>query len=166
MLKKLSTVFIRSLFLLSILLVLLFPLCSFKIGFHSEIFPALEIILTYYFITNYEIKLWQLLIAGLLFDQLYSMPIGTNSLVFILANFVLALLRKWFLLKTYEINFLIFYGYCLCILYFRYLVFITIVNYPPNLTEVFFQYLTTVFSYPLIRVFLDQLLEYLKYYAR
>ncbi len=166
MLGKLTHI-IRSLFFIACLLLgLLFPLISFRIGLISPIFPALEIIFVYYFSTNQHLRIWQIFLIGIFFDQLYSMPIGTNSLVFLLANLLLKFVNRRFLLKAYFINFIIFCGYCLFIFYSRYLILSSKTLYLDSFMPLFFQYLTTVFSYPLVRIPLDKSIEYLNKHAK
>lgn len=139
-----------------LLLLLLFPLVNFKFGLSSAIFPAFDIIFLYYFSTYYNIKFWQLFIFGIFCDELYSMPFGANSLFFIFADIILAITSKWCLLKRYISNFIIFCGYCLLILCLRYGIYDLYLKQTVNIFEMTFQLLTTIFSYPLIRIFLDK----------
>jgi len=166
MFKKLSHFFQKIIFVIGILLLLLLPLINFKINMESEIFPSIEIILVYYFSTNYQIKSWQIFIIGFLFDQLYSMPTGSNSLTFLLGNLGLKYVREWFLLKIYSINFIGFCGYCLFILSFRYFIFVGYNIDITNILIIFFQYLTTIFSYSLVRIPLDNSLKYFRKHAK
>ena len=129
----------------------------------SEIFPALEIIFIYYCSLNYQIKSWQIFFIGFFFDQLYSMPIGTNSLVFILGDLWLKYISQWFVLKIYSINFC---GYCFLIFTLRYLIIIGFHLYTLKLLILFFQYLTTIFVYPIVRIPLDKSLDYFKKHVK
>ena len=132
----------------------------------SEIFPALEIIFIYYCSLNYQIKSWQIFFIGFFFDQLYSMPIGTNSLVFILGDLWLKYISQWFVLKIYSINFINFCGYCFLIFTLRYLIIIGFHLYTLKLLILFFQCLTTIFVYPIVRILLDKSLEYFKKHVK
>lgn len=166
MFRKLPQIVLRLSFITCLLLILLFPLVSFRIGIISEIFPAFEVIFVYYFSTNRHMRVWQIFIIGIFFDQLYSMPTGTNSLVFLLANLLLKFGSRWFLFKDYFINFIVFCGYCLFVFYSRYLILSSKTLYLNNLVPIFFQYLTTIFSYPIVRIPLDKSIEYLNRYVK
>jgi hypothetical protein len=138
-----------------ILLILVFPLLSFRISVSLSIFPAIEVILIYYFATYYQLTEGKILVLGLFIDQFYSMILGCNSVVFILGNIFIKFIGKWFLIREYVSNFIIFCGYAMIVLFLRYLIYVSISMYP-SIFEIIFQYLTTVFSYPLIRIILDK----------
>lgn len=166
MVRKLPQIILWLSFIACLLLILLFPLVSFRIGIITEIFPACEVIFIYYFSTNRHMAAWQIFIIGIFFDQLYSLPTGANSLVFLLANLLLKFGSRWLLLKDYFINFIFFCGYYLFVFYCRYLIFASKDLYLDNLVPIFFQYLTTIFSYPIFRIPLDKAIEYLDRYAK
>jgi hypothetical protein len=161
----LGTVYIMLLFEFC-LFTIIFPLENFRINLASTIFPAFEVILLYYFITYCQPSFLVVFLLGMFFDQLYSMPIGTNSLVFITANIILNFTSKFFLVKNYITNFIIFCFYYFFVLHFRYLLMLI-----KNLTSqgyltILMQYFTTIFAYHLLRIPLDKSLEYLRKYAK
>jgi hypothetical protein len=166
MFKKVLYFFPKVITAIILMLLLLLPVVNFKINIASEIFPSLEIILVYYFGTNYQVKSWQIFIAGFFFDQIYSMPIGTNSLVFILGDLWLKYISKWFILKIYVINLINFCGYCLIIFVLRYFIITGCRAHTTQLLILFFQYMTTIFSYSLVRILLDKLLKYCAHHAK
>ncbi|BDU60781.1 hypothetical protein FLA4_11910 [Candidatus Rickettsia kotlanii] len=95
-----------------------------------------------------------------------GIPIGTNSLVFLSAYTIYKLSSKYFVAKNYLINFIIFCVYCLFILNFKYLL-ITIKKLEADeYLIIFFQFLTTIFSYNIIRLILDSPMNYFKKYAK
>ncbi|MGL4226609.1 MAG: hypothetical protein ACRCRR_03225, partial [Rickettsia sp.] len=94
------------------------------------------------------------------------MPIGTNSLVFLSAYIIYKLSSKFFIAKNYLINFVVFCVYCLFILNFKYLL-VTIKKLEAGgYLIIFFQFLTTIFSYNVVRLILDAPLNYFKKYAK
>lgn len=157
---------LKLLFALLCFFIILFPEFAYKIGIKSRIFPAIEIIFIYYFMTLYSLNMLGIFLIGLLLDQINSMPIGTNSLVFLSAYIILKLSSKFFAVKNYLINFIVFCVYCLFILNFKYfLVTMKKLKIDGYLT-ILFQYLTTIFSYNLIRLIFDSPLSYFKKHAK
>lgn len=142
------------LLILSVALLLL-PLFTFKLELDSEIFPAMEIIIVYYLYSNYQIKYWLWLLGGILIDQLYNMPTGTGSLSFILTNLILRTqISKY--LSNYLLDFLTFSGYCLIVMVLRYFITMSLYEHLPNLYALVFQYLSTVFLYPILKTLFDR----------
>ncbi|WP_341787901.1 hypothetical protein [Rickettsia endosymbiont of Cantharis rufa] len=146
--------------------IILFPLLSYKIGIQSRIFPAIEIIFIYYFMSLYSLNIFGIFFLGLLIDQTSGMPISANSLVFLSAYIIYKLSSKFFIAKNYLINFVVFCAYCLFILNFKYLL-VTIKKLEADgYLIIFFQFLTTIFSYNVVRLILDSPLSYFKKYAK
>jgi len=162
MFHKLQNFLINGLVSLLLLLILFFPLVNFKINIVSPIFPAFEIIFIYFLVCYYNFTEGKILVAGLFMDQLYSMPSGCNSLAFLIGSIFFKYMSRQFLIKNYTINFMVFFAYAFVILICRYLIFLSLSQYP-SIFELIFQYLTTIFSYPLLRIFLDKLLQYSKF---
>ena len=133
-----------------LLLFLLLPIEIFKLGYFCEIFPAIELIIIYYFSIYKEIKYWQLFLLGLLLDQFYNLPIGTNSLGLMMGDIFLKKMGKWFLLKDYMTNLLIFPGYCLVIFILKFLIITIKGTYNIQGISIYFLYFTTILSYPIV----------------
>ncbi|MCZ6896326.1 MAG: hypothetical protein O7C68_01440, partial [Rickettsia endosymbiont of Ixodes ricinus] len=95
--------------------IILFPLVRLHTNIHDIIYPAMEIIFIYYFMSLYSLNIFSIFFLGLLIDQISSMPIGTNSLVFLSAYMIYKLSSKYFVAKNYLINFIIFCVYSLFI---------------------------------------------------
>lgn len=164
--KEVAQIVLKLLFILICFFILLFPVMNFKINMESAIFPACEIILIYYFTSFYNLSLWMIFLAGILLDPLYSMPLGTNSLVFLTAHLFFKLAARFFLAKNYLTNFIIFCTYCFIILNLRYLLIFIKNFHSDGYITILFQYLTTIFSYNLIRLLLDYPLDYFKKNAK
>lgn len=98
----------------------------------------------------------KILLISPFIDQSYALPLGSSTLAFIAAQLALKIAGKWFLTKEYVSNFLLFCAYSFLIFSVRYLTAIAEAKYP-SLFELVFQYLITVFSYPLARVVLDKM---------
>ncbi|XVN41480.1 MAG: hypothetical protein RCO49_02835 [Rickettsia endosymbiont of Argas persicus] len=157
---------LKLLFALLCFFIILFPWMSYKIGVQSRIFPALEIIFIYYFVTLYSLNMLSIFLIGLFIDQVSGMPLSTNSLVFLSAYLILRLSSKFFAIKNYLTNFIVFCVYCLFIINFKYLL-ITINNLEiDGYLTILFQYLTTIFSYNLVRLILDSPLNYFTRHAK
>ncbi|AGJ01783.1 hypothetical protein [Rickettsia prowazekii] len=164
--KNSLQVILKFFFALLCFCIILFPLLSYKINIQSRIFPAMEIIFIYYFMSLYSLNIFSIFFLGLLIDQISGMPIGTDSLVFVSANIIYKLSSKYFLAKNYLINFVVFCFYCLFILNFKYLL-VTIKNLEvEGYLIIFLQSLTTIFSYNIIRLILDSPMDYFKKYAK
>jgi|GEM_PF-786690 len=157
---------LRLLFALLCFFIILLPWISYKIGIQSKIFPALEIIFIYYFMTLYSLNMLGIFLIGLFIDQVSGMPLGINSLVFVLAYLIFKLSAKFFAVKSYLTNFIVFCVYCLFIINFKYLL-VTIKNLEiDGYLTIFFQCLTTIFSYNLVRLILDSPLNYFTRHAK
>ncbi|AFB23795.1 hypothetical protein RPL_04790 [Rickettsia rickettsii str. Colombia] len=164
--KNSLQIILKLLFALLCFFIILFPLVSYKINIQSRIFPAMEIIFIYYFMSLYSLNIFGIFFLGLFIDQISGMPIGTNSLVFLSAYTIYKLSSQYFVAKDYLINFIIFCVYSLFILNFKYLL-ITIKKLEADgYLIIFFQFLTTIFSYNIIRLILDSPMNYFKKYAK
>jgi cell shape-determining protein MreD len=164
--RKFLPIFHRIILLELCLLLLIFPLENFRLNIESSIFPAFTVILIYYFATYYQISFGMLFLIGLVFDSLYSMPIGTNSLILIIAQIILQFSSKFFIIKNYITNFIIFCCYYFFILHSEYLL-----NLSKNLSSqsyliILMHYFATIFSYNLLRIPLDSLLQYSRKHAK
>ncbi len=125
------------------------------VNIFGEIFPALDVILIYYFSTHKSVHYWFLFLVGILIDQLYNLPIGLSSLVFIIANFSFLNFNRWFILKDYITNLWVFCFYSFVVIFFRYLIFLMKHNYDFFNISIYFCYLTTILCYPIVKYFLD-----------
>lgn len=148
------------------LLLVIFPLENFIINADSVIFPAFEIILLYYFASLYSLSLLFIFLIGILFDQLYSMPLGTNSLVLVITHIILNFCGRFFPTKAYLTNLIFFCSYYLFVLHFRALLLISKGLEIQGYLTMIFQYLTTICSYSLLRIPLDKTLEYFRKHAK
>lgn len=166
MLKTISKFLLILLLLIYLALIWLLPFEWYKIGMYGEIFPALDIIIIYYLSTYKKIQYWHLFIIGLFIDQLYHFPLGVSPLVFIFMSWFLRKIGEWFLLKNYITNYIIFCIYSMCIIFLRYM-FITIkgINHIEGFA-IFFYYLTTIFSYPIVRTLIERPIKILEKYVR
>jgi rod shape-determining protein MreD len=165
--QKYLTEFFSFLLLLTYFTVfIILPFEVFKFGFHSEIFPAVDLIFIYYFTTYRRIEIWQLFIIGFVLDPFYGMPLGTNSLILMLANFLLIYFGKGFALKKYIINVLVFVLYGFIVIFFRYIAMTKIGPYEMGGYSIYFYFLTTIFSYPIIKMLIDKPLRVFYKYAR
>ncbi|WP_347938885.1 hypothetical protein [Rickettsia oklahomensis] len=164
--KNSLQIILKLLFALLCFFIILFPLVSYRINIQSRIFPAVEIIFIYYFMSLYSLNIFGMFFLGLLIDQISGTPIGTNSLVFLLAYMIYKVSSKYCVTKNYLIHFIIFCVYCLFILYFKYLL-VTIKKLDTDgYLTISFQFFTTIFSYNLVRLILDPPMNYFKKYAK
>lgn len=147
-------------------LIFIMPFKWHYIAQYSEIFPAFDLIIIYYFSTYKLVKNWQLFIVGLLIDQLYQIPLGTTSLALIIANIGLEQSKTHFFLKDYYTNLGIFCAYSLFIITIRYLIVTIDSTHHIEGNTVYFYYLTTIFSYPIMQIIIEKPLNMIKNYAR
>lgn len=159
-------IILKLLFALLCFFIILFPEFAYKIGIKSRIFPALEIIFIYYFMTLYSLNMLGIFLIGLMLDQVNSMPFGASSLVFLTAYVILKLSSRFFAVKNYLVNFIVFCIYCLFVLNFKYLLVSVKKLEIDGYLTLLFQYLTTIFSYNLVRLVLDSPLSYFKKHAK
>jgi hypothetical protein len=137
-------------------MIIIFPLLSFKISASSAIFPALDVIIIYYLVCNCEVRILKILLISPFIDQLYAFPLGCSTVAFIIGQLAFKLVGKWFLVKEYISNFLLFCTYCFVIFTARYFIF-TVQGLYLSLFELAFLYLITIFSYPLSQIVLDKI---------
>ena len=137
-------------------LLLVLPMQCNKLGLCNQIFPALDLIIVYYLVTNHNIKYWHLFILGIMIDQLYNFPLGTNSTIFILMHKTNNILNKWFLLKNYQNNLIVFCIYSLIVISARYLVIIIKSNYYIGSYGVICYYFSTILSYPILNILISK----------
>jgi cell shape-determining protein MreD len=74
----------------------------------NEIFPAIDIVIIYYFSSYAKVRYWMIFFVGLILDQLYHMPTGSNSLIIITVNLALSYSNRWFVLKDEITNIVVF----------------------------------------------------------
>lgn len=147
---------IKTLTLIVLLLLLMLPVVGYKFNCPTDIFPAVEIIVMFYFGSHFTLSSWQAFLIGLFFDQLYLMPLGTNALIFLIGTFSLEIIKKLIYIKEYATNCCIFFGYALLIILVRAGVMMSKEGAIFYLAPIFFQYLTTVFLYPIVKVIFDK----------
>ena len=121
------------------------------VNIFGEIFPAIDIVILYYFSSYSKVQYWLLFIIGIIIDQIYQMPIGSNSFVFITSNALLNYTNRWFVLKDEVTNILGFCIYSFFVINFRYLIFLTRNDYSFEGLSIYFYYITTILSYPVLR---------------
>lgn len=157
--KNIPQIFYKLLVVEFCLLLWIVPLEPIWLNKATVILPSCEIILLYYFATLYHISFSWLVIIGVVFDQVYSMPIGTNAVVLISSHMLLKLLGKYFVLRSYLTNFIIFCLYYFYVIHCRYLLIILKGLTTDGYFVMMMQYLTTIFSYNLVRIPFDKSLE-------
>lgn len=146
-------------------LIFIMPFNWYYIGSNSEIFPAFDLIIIYYISTYKSIKNWHLFLLGLLIDQLYQIPLGASSLSLITANLLLNQGKSKFFLKDYYTNISIFCLYSLLVISFRFLIVTIKSSYYIQGISIYFYYLTTIFSYPIIKMLIEKPMHLIKIYA-
>lgn len=137
-----------------IFLLFMLPTQLYKFGLANifgEVFPAMDIMIIYYFSTHKNVRYWMIFLIGFIIDQIYQLPIGTSSLSYILANLALTYAGKWLILKEYVTNILVFCAYSAFIISLRYLIFIANYEHIFDGTSLYFYYLTTILSYPILK---------------
>lgn len=125
----------------------------------EPIFPAIEIIVVYYFESKYKYKLWHWFIVYLFIDQLYYFPIGTNPIAFMVAQLVQNRIKTMRMMNIQPSRFFLFSFYALIIFFIRYLIVFTKTGIYISNIDIVFQYFTTIFSYPLLIILLNKLFE-------
>jgi cell shape-determining protein MreD len=118
--------------------------------------PAIELIIIYYFSTYHRVEVWQLFIVGFVLDIFYALPIGANSMILILANFILICFCKKLSLKEYTINVLTFISYAFFVIFMRYMIKSIIDSYIIDSKSIYFYFLTTILSYPILKKIIDK----------
>jgi hypothetical protein len=166
MFKPISNLLLISASIFYIGILLSFPFQWHKFAPFSEIFPAFDLIIVYYLSTYTNIKYWHLFIVGIVIDQLYNFPIGVSSLIFIAAFWGLHSLSRWFFLKDYLTNISIFSIYSLFVILSRYLIVTIKSIYYIEGVSILFYFLTTIFSYPIIRILIEKPINIVGKYAR
>lgn len=156
MFNLIQRLFTISIIALYITMLFLLPLEWHKISYYSEIFPAIDLIIIYYLMTYYNLKNWHLFIYGMLVDQLYNFPLGSNSIILILSYQGVRLLSHWFLLRDYFTNLIIFYVYCFFVILSRYLVITIKSAHHIEGFTILFYFLTTILFYPIARILIEK----------
>ena len=151
---------------LILLIALIFPLVTFKISVSTAIFPAIDIIVIYYFTCYHKIGIVRVLLLSAFIDQIYGLPLGCSTLAYVCGQLSLKLADKWFLIKGYINNVLIFCCYCFVVFSVRYLTFLATEKGSISSFELIFQYLTSICSYPLVRALLDRICPLFNFKAK
>ena len=163
---KLAVKFLLYLFCIFYIgLIFIMPFNWHYIGSNSEIFPAFDLAIIYYIITYKSIKNWHLFLLGLLIDQLYQIPLGASSLSLIIANLLLNQVRSKFFLKDYYTNISIFCVYSMFVISCKFLIVTIKSTYYIQGISIYFYYLTTIFSYPIIKMLIEKPMRLIRIYA-
>lgn len=160
--NKLANILFKTMLIVAFIMIVLFPLFCYKLGLIIEILPALEVLLVFYLYCYASIRFDEVFILGILFDQLYSMPIGTNSIALILGLVFVKLLSKWFIIKEYLANFIILCGFSFTVILTRWLIIYSKNMLVAPLSIFSLYYLTTIFSYPILKILFDKIFHHLK----
>jgi len=89
------------------------------------------------------------------------MPLGINSLVFLLAAMGFEPVSKITVIREDITNFIVFCGYALVILLSRAMIMPDKSNGGTMAVIILFQYFTTIFSYPLVKFFFRKFGKYI-----
>ncbi|PCJ27326.1 MAG: hypothetical protein COA94_03975 [Rickettsiales bacterium] len=165
MLKSIYNFLLRALSALYLALLCLLPFQWHKIGSYSEIFPAFDLIIVFYLNTYKNLQHWHLFIIGLIVDRFYFLPVGSSSLLFILANMGLKVIARWLLLQNYLTNFAIFCVYSIFIMLSRELIVTIKSTYYIEGFALYFYILTTIFAYPIICMLINKPIKILTTHA-
>lgn len=149
------TILLRASLVLICSFILLLPFIGYKIAIISSIFPAFDIIIMYYYTSSSTSNGVIIFLGGFVIDQMYSMPIGTNSSIFLLAYLLFKFFAQFFSPRYYLMSFIIFCIYCLLVIIFRCTCAFLKGLQLDNCYVILFQYLTTIFSYSLVHALLD-----------
>jgi hypothetical protein len=133
------------------------PLISSKNDIITDIFPAIDVMVMYYISSYLTLRYLHIFFIGLVLDQIYLMPIGSNSLIYLLAMLFITFANKHIVLKNDVTNCSFFAAYSLLIIILKLIILATKQSLAPGALIVVFQYLTTIFSYPLIKLIMDKI---------
>lgn len=139
--------------------IFLIPLKLYKLNLvyiFDEIFPAIDIIILYYFSSYFKVRYWLIFIIGIILDQIYTMPLGSNSLIFITVSLALHYLNQWFILKNEFTNLVIFGVYSFFVIGFREILFLIKSDYAVQGISIYFYYITTFLSYPTLKLLIHK----------
>lgn len=143
-------------------ILLIFPLVSFKFGIYAKVLPLFEVIYLYYFINTFKAGVFIQFLFGIFIDEINCMPIGSNSFGFLASLLCIRLFQKYFSLKNEINNLCAFFLYLLVFMSCRYFIMCFKLGYMAHVHYMVFQYLTTAFSYPIIKLVLDKAMGYAK----
>ncbi len=147
----------------AIFLLFMLPFQWYKIGLYNEIFPALDLIIIYYFATYKKTYYWQSFLIGVILDKLHVFPVGTSSIALIFGQILLNILGRWFLFQKYFTNILVFIFYSTLVICTQYIIIVIFSKYSlENTLSLLFYMLTTICSYPLFSVLINNSLNLLE----
>lgn len=129
---------------------------------YSNIIPAFDIMLLYYFITQRNASIIAVLFYSFAIDLLFLLPIGFSGLSFVLGYLFCIYISKFFLLKEYTTNVIVFSVFSLLVIILRYCNSFFYNSYSIELVNLLFYYLVTIFIYPTVKLAFLKLLELLK----
>ncbi len=162
MYRQLIDILLKTMLIILFIIIVLLPLFCYKLGIVLEILPALEILLVFYLYCYANIRFDEIFILGILFDQLYNMPVGTNSAALITGIVFIKLVSKWFIIKEYLANFIILCGFSFTVILARWLIIYSNNISLASPTIFILYYLTTIFSYPILKILFDKIFHCLK----
>ncbi|MCC2646587.1 MAG: rod shape-determining protein MreD [Rickettsiaceae bacterium] len=155
---------VYSLFYSLLIIISIIPLASFRLGELSSIFPAIEIVIIFYF-SIYKpsiLPLWLLFTYGIILDLVYGLAVGISVIPVIIISFLLRNQRQIFNRKEFKIVFLGFSLACILYLGLKYIIFSWYYSHFFDLKLVLIQGISTIFIYPIIHYSLQQIEKIIK----
>ena len=106
--KNSLQIILKLLFALLCFFIILFPLVSYKINIQSRIFPSMEIIFIYYFMSLYSLNIFSIFFSRFIYRSSKRYAYRYKFISFLLAYIIYKLSSKFFIAKNYLINFVVF----------------------------------------------------------
>jgi rod shape-determining protein MreD len=156
---KSHEVILHFLFYCILLLLSILPMGAFRFGDISVVFPAIEIIIIFFF-SVYKpdiLPLWLLFVYGIILDLIYGLPVGISIIPLITLSYLVRNQRQIFFRKDFTIVFLGFAIACLLYLGVKYFIFSWYFSYFINFSLVIIQGIATIFLYPITHYFLQRI---------
>ncbi len=144
------------------LFLLILPFELFVFLYRFNYFPALDLMVIYYFCSKLKVNNVVLFVLGVLIDPMHNMPIGTNSLSLICGNVLINKLKEFIEVQDYILNCTIFCFYSLLIIVLRFLIITIVSSYYIEGNSIYFYYVITILIYPSVQVIVLQPLKWLK----
>ena len=73
-----------ALFYFAVLMLTVFPVALIRLGINADILPAFEVGIVYFSALYFPVPIWQIFLYGILTCELYGLPIGVDSALFII----------------------------------------------------------------------------------
>jgi cell shape-determining protein MreD len=148
-----------SLFYFVALMLTALPIALIRLGINADILPLLEVGIVYFSALYFPVPIWQIFLYGILTCELYGLPIGVDSALFIIIYVALKRMHSLLISRSPISDMIGFIGTVILFMFLKYLIMVYYFAYSVDFIKIVLQSFTTILFYPAIYYLLTKILN-------